>query len=194
MASLMPTIFPRIDDARFAPGHTVDVYPKPSESTISQLGRGPITPVDVRTLNAGDKVAVLLGGVPGELDLFPHRWIEGTVLRIGKFMRRTLFSIELDVGDRQLKSIGVPEAQYATNPDKWVYRNPGMKPETAEGLSLVSSKYKLPYEVTGAIAETITGKKPVRFRPDSKSGGKTRKAKGRSYRKRAGRPLTRRVR
>jgi len=188
----MPTIFPKIDDARFAAGQTAGVYPTPIESTISRLGKAPITPVDLRTLIAGDKVAVLLSGVPGELDLFPHHWIEGTVVRTGKLVRRTLFSIELDVGDIQPRSVGVQETQYATNPDKWVYLKSRMNPETAEGLSMVSSKYKLPYEITGSIAETLTGKKPARFRPDSKSGG-TKRAKGRKYRKRAGRPSTRRV-
>lgn len=67
-------------------------------------------------------------------------------------------------------------------------------PNVGSNIAAIVKKGKLPAGVEIELAEMLTGKRPKSFLPPRKQGGRTRRAKGRKYRKQVGRPLTHRAR
>jgi hypothetical protein len=190
MESLIPENYPTIRHRDFAPtrgGFYRNPFRAPPPNVLrSILGSRPYEPVDVATLRVGDEITMI-----GSLDI--PDWSTGRITEL-RHLGDILF-IFIDIHGRGQTRVSVWKTGYPTNPLLWFYKIRGpLTSDEAKGLSEISGKYKLPYDVVGNIKEAITGEKPVRFRPDSKTGGKTRRAKGRKYRKQVGRPSTRRVR
>lgn len=187
MESLIPVTYPIINHPDFAPTRGEFLrppFPAPPPDVLNSLvGSPPYEPVDLETLNVRNDVAIL-----GFIDL--PNWTTGRIIR-KKHMNDILqFVIQIHGGRQTIISIW--KDGYYTWPDVWFYRITGpITPDESKGLSEISAKYKLPYEIVGSIKEGITGTKPTRFRPDSKTGGRTRKAKNR---KRTRRSHTRRRR
>jgi len=196
MVSLVPGVLPRVNHPDFAPAPaTQRLIRVPPPNVLQQLtGPRPLRPVDVATLRVGDIVSV----VGASNDFRIADWAIGTIRDIREDKRFGMDQLQIAVdipGMWWMPNLSIDKRTYPTfGASKWFYRiRRSLSSDEAKGLSEVSGKYKLPYDVVGNIKEAITGEKPTRFRPDSKTGG-TRRAKGRKYRKQVGRPSTRRVR
>lgn len=81
---------------------------------------------------------------------------------------------------RENESVEVDERQYDIFLRKY-----------GKDIAAIVEKEKLPAGVEIELAEMLTGKRPKSFLPGK--GGRSKTAKGRTYHKRAGLPLTRRV-
>jgi hypothetical protein len=188
---------PTIDHPDFPPGSPETSWgqlPAPPPEILSAMaGPRPYMPVLPTSLKVGDRIATI--------SYVLYQWRAGTITKIRVGAGRNEEGV-LFISTDGPTSIPGHLQTYAIRPEpviepemRWVYRlNRQLKPDEAKGLSELSTSRELPYDVTANIREAITGVKPRRFRPDSKTGGKTRRAKGRKYRKQVGRPSTRRVR
>ncbi len=188
---------PVIDHPDFPPGTPTRSWERfgapPPNILRSMAGPRPYMPVVPTSLKVGDTITLIgFGQVQWPLATITN------IMRHGEFLRiiTDLPSPLHPSGSGQMYTFYIlpefPELN-SWRDRKWVYRLTRLKPDEAKGLAEISNKYQLPHDVTGKIKEAITGSKPTRFQPGSKTGG-TRKAKGRRYRKRAGRPLTQRRR
>jgi hypothetical protein len=190
-------LLPTIDHPDFPPGSPETSWGQlpapPPEILRAMAGPRPYMPVAPTSLKVGDRIATI--------SYVLYQWTAGTITNVqappGRDRDRNLFITT----DGPTSMPGIPRMftvrrEPVIEPEIiWIYPlKRQLKPDEAKGLSELSTSRELPYDVTANIREAITGVKPRRFRPDSKSGGKTRRAKGRKYRKQVGRPSTRRVR
>lgn len=116
---------------------------------------------------------------------------------IGEYLVITLIYEESGLQDTYYKSFYIPLVYetIAEQGDLFVYPPNFKIYKRAYGTSVVDvgQAKKLPPIVDVKVAEMLTGKAPKTY-PPARAGTKTRRAKGRKYRKRAGRLLTRQAR
>ncbi len=172
---------PVIDHPDFPPGTPTRSWERfgapPPNILRSMAGPRPYMPVVPTSLKVGDTITLIGFGVV--------QWPLATItniMRHGEFLRiiTDLPSPLHPSGSGQMYTFYIlpefPELN-SWRDRKWVYRLTRLKPDEAKGLAEISNKYQLPHDVTGKIKEAITGSKPTRFRPGSKTGGRTRRTK-----------------
>jgi hypothetical protein len=175
------TNYPNVNHPDFAPGrgvvasyHTNTAPAPPAHILRAMTGPRPYTAINPTALRVGDEVAVI--GLYSR-----NNWGSGRITKIENappphdYRRRYYID--------NLPYPNYPGYIELYRPDENVYGpyfypiRPSLTKDEAKGLAEISETYQLPHDVTGNIKEAITGSKPTRFRPGSKTGGRTRRTK-----------------
>ncbi len=173
------TNYPNVNHPDFAQGRgVVASYPTntapapPADILRAMTGPRPYRAINPTALRVGDEVAVI--GLYSR-----NNWGSGRITKIENAPPPHEYRRRYYIDD-------LPYPEYPGYielymPDENVYGpyfypiRRSLKSDEAKILAELSNKYQLPHDVVSGLKKQITGSKPARFRPDSKTGGSRRK-------------------